>query len=155
MGTRSTSRAARILLVDPHAETRAMLGFAFRADGHELIVRSLSLDIHECIRGVDGETRPPDVVVVVDRGDDATLEQMCTVCAQEARIPVVVITTFGSQGAPSWAASIGAITFDKRLDIERLRQVVRELGAARQDAAADPVADGSTAASDDETPSDK
>jgi DNA-binding response OmpR family regulator len=127
-------RSSRVLLVDSDAETRALLAFALRADGNELMLRTLGVDIYECIRRADGG-RPPDVVVIVDRGADASLEQMSALC-RSASIPVLVITAFKATDAePAWASRVGVVCLGKPLDTDRLQASVRRLAGVETPAA--------------------
>jgi AmiR/NasT family two-component response regulator len=122
--TGTFERCPRVLLVDQDPQTRALLGFGLLADGSELISRTLGLDIYDCICGDDGVR--PDVVMIVDRGNDPSLEHMTGLC-REAGVPVVVVTAFREGPVVEWAARLGSALMAAPLDMANVRATVRRL----------------------------
>lgn len=124
------SAAAQVLLIEDDAEMRAMLARELRRDGHHVIEAgsgAVALEIlGDLVFGSAAERRPTIVLSDVRLPHFSGIEILEAVQLTTRRIPVILMTAFGSERLHQLARGLGATqVLDKPFEMDALRDAVR------------------------------
>ena len=124
--------AGRILIVEDRDSLRRMLERALSQEGYEV---TAAADAQAGIRWVD--ERPFDLVLTDLKLPDASgMEVLAASRQAQPRVPVVVLTGFGTVGTAVEAMKLGAYDFlEKPLEIDELARLVERAIGGRDESA--------------------
>jgi len=115
---------ARILLVEDREPLRRMLARALGEAGHRVVEAEDVAPARAALAGREVDLVLTDLKLPGGSG----LDVLAAVRAQDADLPVVVLTAFGTVAAAVEAMKLGATDFlEKPVEIERLERMVDEL----------------------------
>lgn len=129
--TTRRARARLVLLAEDDEEMRSFLASALLRDGYRVIAISDSIELGDFLAGAGARHETIDDVDVIvsdiHMPGRTSLEVFADFSGIAARIPIVLITAFGSAETHRRARSLGATAvLDKPFELAELRAVLRE-----------------------------
>ncbi|WP_349607163.1 sigma-54 dependent transcriptional regulator [Cupriavidus sp. DF5525] len=146
MPPRMSSAPDPILVIDDEADLRELLDISIRRMGHDVVLAGSLAEAREKL----AQRRYSLVLTDMRLGDGLGIEIVRQLSAAPERVPVAVITAYGSADNAVEALKAGAFDYiAKPVSLEQLRSLVlNALGRQQRDsdaAAADPAADRAAA----------
>lgn len=124
----------RIFVAEDQPEMRALISWALRRDGYEVIeAEDGKMLVDAIVRGILDHARMPDLIITDVRMPGATgLEVAARLRRADWRTPIVFITAFGDEEVHAEAARLGAVScVDKPFELDALRALVRSIQPPR------------------------
>jgi DNA-binding response OmpR family regulator len=123
--------SARVLLADDDAEMRALLAYALRSDGYEVLEAAdggrLLVAITDAYEDGTGRDAFDLVISDVRMPIASGLAVLESLRKASWRTPVILMTAFGDELTRKRAESLGAVLFDKPFDVDDLRTIALNL----------------------------
>jgi len=125
---RALAARHRVLLAEDDAEMRALLSRQLRSDGYDLFEVDNGIALFDAITRARANLAPMPSVIVTDvcMPGLSGLSVLRAVRDYGWRVPVVLITAFGSEETHNEAAGLeAAVVLSKPFDLDTLRMAVR------------------------------
>jgi CheY-like chemotaxis protein len=125
---RADPRELQILLAEDDSAMRTLLAWSLRRDGHSIIEAHDGHQLLDLLGAFALEDNMPDLIVTDVRMPGLSgLEVLRAAGLSDGRIPVIVMTAFGSPETHEAAKRLGAIAvFDKPFDPDDLRRFIQK-----------------------------
>lgn len=129
----ANDRSLRILVAEDDGAMRRMLAWSLRRDGHQVVASPDGERLLALLDVLCNEGERPDLIISdVEMPGISGLDVLAAASRPGRRVPVILVTAFGSDEVRERASALGALAvLEKPLDPDRLRSLVRELRGPR------------------------